>query len=42
VPKVFNLYGEDEWDRVEERRGWRSKDAWVGRRIGGELIGGSL
>jgi uncharacterized cupin superfamily protein len=39
--EVFNLYG-DEWDRVEEREGWRSKDAWVGARIGAELIGGSL
>jgi uncharacterized cupin superfamily protein len=41
MPKVFNLYG-DEWDRTEERPGWRSKDAWVGRRIGAELIGGSM
>jgi uncharacterized cupin superfamily protein len=39
--KVFNLNG-DEWDRTEERPGWRSKDAWVGARIGSELIGGSL
>ena len=39
--KVFNLHG-DEWDRVEERAGWRSKDAWVGHRIGGELMGGSM
>ena len=39
--ETFNLHG-DEWDRVEEREGWRSKDAWVGHRIGGELIGGSL
>ncbi|TML21411.1 MAG: cupin domain-containing protein [Actinobacteria bacterium] len=39
--KVFNLHA-DEWDRVEDRAGWRSKDAWVGARIGGELIGGSL
>jgi uncharacterized cupin superfamily protein len=38
---VFNLHG-DEWDRTEERAGWRSKDAWVGRRIGAELIGGSV
>ena len=38
---VFNLHG-DEWDRTEERDGWRSKDAWVGRRLGAELIGGSL
>jgi uncharacterized cupin superfamily protein len=39
--QVFNLGG-DEWDRVEEREGWRSRDAWVGARIGSELIGGSL
>ncbi len=38
---VFNLYGDD-WDRAEDRPGWRSRDAWVGRRIGAELIGGSL
>jgi len=38
---VFNLYGE-EWDRVEERSGWRSKDAWVGARLNAELLGGSL
>jgi uncharacterized cupin superfamily protein len=39
--KIFNLYG-DEWDRTEERDGWRSKDAWVGARVGSELIGGSM
>ena len=39
--KIFNLNG-DEWDRVEERPGWRSKDAWVGAHIGAELIGGSM
>ena len=38
---VFNL-NSDEWDRVEEREGWRSKDAWVGAKIGAELLGGSL
>jgi uncharacterized cupin superfamily protein len=41
VPKVFNLYGE-QWDRVEDRPGWRSKDGWVGAHIGAELIGGSV
>ena len=41
MPKIFNLNG-DEWDRVEDRPGWRSKDAWVGRHIGSELIGGSM
>jgi uncharacterized cupin superfamily protein len=39
--RIFNLHG-DAWDRTESRTGWRSKDAWVGRRIGGELIGGAL
>jgi len=38
---VFNLHG-DEWDRVEERPGWRSKDGWVGAKLGAELLGGSL
>jgi uncharacterized cupin superfamily protein len=39
--KVFNLNG-DEWDRVEDRPGWKSKDAWVGAHIDAELIGGSM
>ncbi len=38
---VFNLHG-DEWNRTEEREGWRSKDAWIGHRLGAELLGGSL
>ena len=38
---VFNLNG-DEWDRTEERDGWRSKDAWVGAHVDAELIGGSM
>ncbi|MFL5968082.1 MAG: cupin domain-containing protein [Gaiellaceae bacterium] len=39
--KLFNLNG-DEWDRAEDREGWRSKDVWVGQRIGAELLGGSM
>jgi uncharacterized cupin superfamily protein len=39
--KVFNLNG-DAWDRTEDREGWRSKDAWVGKRIGAELLGAAL
>ena len=38
---VFNLHGE-EWDRTEDRDGWCSKDAWVGHRLGAELLGGML
>ena len=39
--KVFNLNG-DNWDRQEDREGWRSKDAWAGYHIGAELLGGSM
>ena len=39
--KVFNLNG-DEWDRVEDRPGWRSKDAWVGAHVDAELMGASM
>jgi uncharacterized cupin superfamily protein len=42
MPKVFNLYGDPEWDFTHDRPGWRSKDALVGRHIGAELIGGSM
>ena len=38
---AFNLHA-DEWDRSEDRPGWRSREAWVGARIGGELIGASM
>jgi uncharacterized cupin superfamily protein len=38
---VFNLHG-DEWDRIEDRDGWRSKDAWIGHRLNAELLGGSM
>ena len=40
--EIFNLLQGNEWDRVEEREGWRSKEAWVGARIGAELIGASM
>jgi uncharacterized cupin superfamily protein len=42
MPKIFNLHEDPAWDRTEDRPGWVSKDAWVGRHIGGELIGGSM
>ena len=38
---VFNL-GADEWDRVEDREGWRAKDVWIGQRLNAELMGGSM
>ena len=39
--KSFNLYG-DEWDEPRDREGWRIQEAFVGHRIGGELIGASM
>ena len=39
--KIFSLNA-DEWDRTEEREGWRFKDAWVGAHTGAELIGASM
>ena len=39
--KIFNLNA-DEWDRTEEREGWRFKDAWVGAHTDAELIGASM
>jgi uncharacterized cupin superfamily protein len=39
--KTFNLY-DDSWDEPRDREGWRIKEAFVGHRIGGELIGASL
>ena len=38
---VFNLHG-DEWNDEVEHAGFAFKDAYVGERIGAELIGGSL
>lgn len=40
--KVFNLHSDPEWDRTEDREGWRTKDAWVGAHIDAELIGASM
>jgi uncharacterized cupin superfamily protein len=42
MPKTFNLNGEPEWDREEDRPGWVSRDAWVGHYIGGGQLGGSM
>jgi uncharacterized cupin superfamily protein len=37
----FNLYG-DSWDLEEEHGVFQIRDAWVGHRLGAQLIGGSL
>jgi uncharacterized cupin superfamily protein len=39
--ETFNLFG-DEWAVTRDRDGWRVKAAFVGERIGGELIGATM
>src|SRR5438067_5934655 len=39
--EIFNLYGEI-WDEPRDREGWRIKEAFVGHRIGSELLGASM
>jgi hypothetical protein len=39
--ETFNLYG-DSWDLEEEQGAFQIRDAWVGQRLGSELIGGSM
>ena len=39
--EVVNLF-DDEWDLEEEHGAFRIRDAWIGARLGAELIGGSL
>jgi uncharacterized cupin superfamily protein len=39
--QIFNLLGND-WNETCDREGWRSKQAWVGHRIGGELLGAGV
>jgi uncharacterized cupin superfamily protein len=39
--EIVNLYGDD-WDLEEEHEGFAFRDAWVGARLGSELIGGSV
>ena len=39
--EIFNLQG-DEWNDEVEHEDFSFKDAYVGARIGAELIGGSL
>jgi len=39
--KIANLFA-DEWDEERDRDGWRIKEAFVGERIGAELLGASM
>lgn len=39
---TFNLYGEQEWDRTNDREGYRHAATVIGRRLGAQLLGGTL
>ena len=39
---VFNLHGDPDWDAEQERDGYRHRVVAVGRRLGAQLLGGSL
>jgi uncharacterized cupin superfamily protein len=39
---VFNLFAEADWDAVQERDGYRHRRVAFGRRLGAELLGGTL
>ena len=40
--ETFNLFAEDEWDRENDRDGYRHKATVIGNRLGASLLGGSL
>jgi uncharacterized cupin superfamily protein len=39
---VFNLFGEHDWDETNDRAGYEHKVAVIGKRLGANLLGGSL
>ncbi|HET9674899.1 MAG TPA: cupin domain-containing protein [Gaiellaceae bacterium] len=39
---VFNLFGEQEWDRKKDQPGYRHRSTVIGNRLGASLLGGSL
>ena len=39
---VFNLNGEQDWDSEQDREGYRHRVTAVGKRLGAQLLGGSL
>ena len=40
--RVFNLFGEQDWDGENDRAGYRHRVTVVGKRLGASLLGGSL
>jgi uncharacterized cupin superfamily protein len=40
--EIFNLFGEQDWDDENDREGFRHRATTIGKRLGAELLGGSL
>ena len=40
--EIFNLFGEQDWDDENDREGFRHRATPIGKRLGAELLGGSL
>lgn len=40
--RVFNLFGEQEWEAENDRPGYRHRVTAMGRQLGATLLGGSL
>lgn len=39
---VFNLFSEQDWDEPNDRAGYEHKAAVIGKRLGADLLGGTL
>jgi uncharacterized cupin superfamily protein len=39
---VFNLFAEQDWDETNDRAGYEHKSAVIGKRLGADLLGGTL
>jgi uncharacterized cupin superfamily protein len=40
--RIFNLFGDQEWDGENDRDGYRHRVAAIGGRLGASMLGGSL
>jgi uncharacterized cupin superfamily protein len=40
--EIFNFFGEQDWDDENDREGFRHRATVIGKRLGAELLGGSL
>jgi uncharacterized cupin superfamily protein len=39
---VFNLFGEQDWDETNDRAGYEHQATVIGKRLGADLLGGTL